>query len=265
MIRRVPRFALTLSGIGIALAATLSAVSGAPALAFQAGIVPKVEEAKCPDEARAIERRVRCGYVVVPLDRANPDAEKIRIYFELYPRDDRSRPPISTVLTIEGGPGFPTTADRDTRAEVWRPVNLVPSFARSLEDMRPAEPAAGDRSRRRDRQLAAATAATVADVVARWWVNYDATNVGLHGGRWSYEGDDPVVFDLDAVEFVPGVKVSGTVRWGATTVTARATARAPDAAKADLRISWSTREQRAEASLTGDVGGRRLSASMPAP
>jgi hypothetical protein len=125
MIRRVPRFAVTLSGIGIALAATLSAASGAPALAFQAGIHPKVEEAKCPDEARVIERRAQCGYVVVPLDRAKPDAKKIRIYFELYPRDDRSRPPVSTVLSIEGGPGFPTSPDRDTRADVWRPSRLA--------------------------------------------------------------------------------------------------------------------------------------------
>jgi hypothetical protein len=35
--------------------------------------------------------------------------------------------------------------------------------------------------------------------------------------------------------------------------------------RADLRISWSTRERQAEATLTGDIGERRLVATMPAP
>lgn len=51
----------------------------------------------------------------------------------------------------------------------------------------------------------AAAAATVADVVARGQVNYDPTSVGLRGGRRSYEGDDPVGFELDAVELIPDV------------------------------------------------------------
>lgn len=171
--------------------------------------------------------------------------------------DCASRIYIRFVATLDPG-------DTSCARRIAEP-HLVPAFARSLEDVTPATPAAGDRSRRSDRQVAAAAAATVADVIARWWVNLDATSVGLHGGRWSYEGDDPVVFDLDAVEFVPGVKVSGTVRRGSTEVTARVTARVPDGARADLRISWSTREQQAEATLEGDAGDRRLVASMLAP
>lgn len=145
--------------------------------------------------------------------------------------------------------------------------HLVPLFADRLSDVAAAEPAKSDESRKSDRQLAAAAAATVADVVARWWVNYDGTSVGLHGGRWTYEGDDPVVFDLDAVELVPGVEVTGTARWNIDrgSATADVTARSSDGKKGELRISWPTRVRRADATLTGDIAGRRLSASMPAP
>jgi pimeloyl-ACP methyl ester carboxylesterase len=145
--------------------------------------------------------------------------------------------------------------------------HLVPLFASRLQDVAAADPAKGDASRRSDRQLAAAAAATIADVVARWWVNYDATSVGLHGGKWSYEGDDPIVFDLKAVELVPGVEVSGTASWNIDkgSITAHVTTRADDPKKADLRIEWSTRERRATATLTGDVAGRKLAATMPAP
>jgi hypothetical protein len=47
-------------------------------------------------------------------------------------------------------------------------------------------------------------------------------------------------------------------------LTARVTARAPDGTKGDFRIAWSVREIHAEATLTGEVAGRALSALMPA-
>jgi pimeloyl-ACP methyl ester carboxylesterase len=145
--------------------------------------------------------------------------------------------------------------------------HLVPRFATRPAEVTPATSGPGDASRTDDRRLAAATAATVADVVARWWVNYDGTSVGLRGGTWSYEGDDPVEFTLRDVEFVPGVHVSGTAGWSVEdgTITARVDVRAPDGTTGRLRSSWSTREQRAGATLTGTVGGRRLVATMPAP
>ena len=91
--------------------------------------------------------------------------------------------------------------------------------------------------------------------------------MGLHGGAWSYEGDDPVVFALVGVEFVPGVAVSGSATWdfrhGA--VTARVTARSPAGTSGQVRIRWSTRERRATATFRGSVAGRRLVATMPAP
>jgi pimeloyl-ACP methyl ester carboxylesterase len=173
--------------------------------------------------------------------------------------DCASRIYVRFVATLD--PGDTSCAGRIAEQHV------VPAFPTRLSDVAAAEPAPGDASRMNDRRLAAAAAATIADVVARWWVNYDATSVGLRGGTWSYEGDDPVVFDLDATQFVPGVKVSGTARWSVEngSITARVTTRGPDGTAADLRISWSTREQRAVASIRGDAGGRHLVATMPAP
>ncbi len=144
--------------------------------------------------------------------------------------------------------------------------HLVPLFATRLQDVAPADPAQGDDSRRSDRQLAAAAAATVADVFSRWWVNFDGTSVGLHGGTWSYEDDDPVVFSLDGVEFVPGAKVTGTARWNVAerNFTARVDVIGAGAA-GDLQIRWSLSEQRAQATLRGQIAGRQLAATMPAP
>jgi hypothetical protein len=145
--------------------------------------------------------------------------------------------------------------------------HLVPLFPTRLPDVAPADRAQGDASTRVDRQLAAAAAATVADVLSRWWVNYDGTSVGLRGGTWSYEGDDPVVFSLEATEFVPGVKVSGTARWNVSdrTLTARVDVAGPGGSKGDVRIAWPLSVQHAQATLEGQIAGRTLAATMPAP
>jgi len=147
-------------------------------------------------------------------------------------------------------------------------VRVVPTFPASVERTKPAHAAPGDGSSRRDRQLAAAAAATVADVVARWWVNYDGTSVGLRGGRWSYTGDALVVFRLRTARLVPGVEVSGSVRWayrGDGGVQAEVRVTGPDGAAGDLDMRWSLRRPHALATLQGSVGGRTLRATMLAP
>jgi len=73
----------------------------------------------CPHAATG----AKCGYLRVPLDRTDPSGAKIRIYFERYPRTDRSEPATSTVVSIEGGPGYSSTASRYSRLGLWRPVS----------------------------------------------------------------------------------------------------------------------------------------------
>jgi hypothetical protein len=147
-------------------------------------------------------------------------------------------------------------------------VHVVRNFARSLAGVKPARSLPGDESRRIQRRLAAAAAATVADVQSRWYVNYDGTSIGLRGGRWSYTGSDTVRFRLRDVQFVPGVEVSGTATWRESTdgsVRAEVTVRGPRKLAASLLLRWSLRRQLARATLTGTVGGRSLRATMLAP
>ena len=77
----------------------------------------------CPAEARGLQRAAQCGYVRVPLDRANPDGRSIRVYFERYRRTNRDLPRISTVVSLEGGPGYAVTPGRSSRVDLWRPVS----------------------------------------------------------------------------------------------------------------------------------------------
>jgi len=90
-----------------------------PAQAPNASAAPAIVRTACPGGGA----HDTCGFLRVPLDRRLPDGRKIRIYFELRSRADRSRPPASTVLSVEGGPGFSTTADRSARIQLWRPLS----------------------------------------------------------------------------------------------------------------------------------------------
>lgn len=145
-------------------------------------------------------------------------------------------------------------------------LRVVPSFPARLAAVRPAWRRAGDASTEADRRLGAAAAATVADVIARWWLNYDGDGVGLRGGTWSYDGDDPVAFTLRDVELVAGARVSGSVRWSRRgPVLARLAVAAGGRAQATLLLRWSLQEPLGRAQLEGNVGGRRLRATMLAP
>jgi pimeloyl-ACP methyl ester carboxylesterase len=178
----------------------------------------------------------------------------------LYDRDRcASRIYVNFLRTLRAG---------DTSCATRVPeVRVLEAFPRRLTRTQPADPAPGDGSTVRDRRLAAAAALTVSDVINRWFVNYDGTSVGLRGGRWSYSGDDPVVFELDGVKFVGGVPVSGTASWSPTggRVRARVRVRDPFGPVGTLRLRWSLGVPLATATLRGAVGGRPLRARMLAP
>jgi pimeloyl-ACP methyl ester carboxylesterase len=145
-------------------------------------------------------------------------------------------------------------------------VRVVPAFYRSVGDVPPARGGRRDRSTLSDRRVASAAAQTVADALQRWWVNYDGTSVGLRGGRWSYSGGNLTTFVLHRDSFVPGVAVSGTVRWVYTTGRVRAmlTVRAAGVVE-HLRMGWSLQVRAAGADIDGRAAGRPLHAHMLAP
>ena len=63
---------------------------------------------------------------------------------------------------------------------------MVRRYPLGLSDVGAATSTAGDHSTVRQRRIAAAGAATIADIIADWWVNYSGTGVGLRGGTWSW-------------------------------------------------------------------------------
>lgn len=77
------------------------------------------------------------------------------------------------------------------------PVDALPIFPTSVKDL----------GRRRT------IAATVADVIDRWWNNYSGHGFGLRGGTFSYTGGAVVRFRLHDVKLVDDLAVSGRVVW----------------------------------------------------
>jgi pimeloyl-ACP methyl ester carboxylesterase len=77
-----------------------------------------VHKEPCRDAAPT----ARCGSISVPLDRTGVMPGRLRIFFERYPRRDRRRPSLGTMLAIEGGPGYSTTDSRDYYLDLRGPL-----------------------------------------------------------------------------------------------------------------------------------------------
>ena len=156
------------------------------------------------------------------------------------------------------------------------PVRALPVFPRSYGSVAPASALAGNAVGTAGRRAVAAAALTAADVLDRWWNNYDGNGVGLHGGTWSYAGDAVTTFRLRQVRLTPDLAVSGTVTWGydshqvqvrLTLVPVDASGRPVpgSAVGGTLRGGWDARALGATATLTGTIGGQALKVELPAP
>ena len=66
--------------------------------------------------------RARCGHLLRPLDPAKPNAGRIRIGYQFYPRLDRTRPSRGTIVAVEGGPGYSTTDSRAYYRDLFAPL-----------------------------------------------------------------------------------------------------------------------------------------------
>jgi pimeloyl-ACP methyl ester carboxylesterase len=98
-------------------------VAGLPAPA--AAHIPKGSpgaRAQAVKLRRCREGRARCGHIKVPLDRSDAGLGKIKIGFELYPRKNRSRRKLGTIVAVEGGPGYATTGSRSSYLELLAPL-----------------------------------------------------------------------------------------------------------------------------------------------
>ena len=140
---------------------------------------------------------------------------------------------------------------------------MVDRFPRRAAGAAPADPRPGDRSTVADRRVAAVAAATVADAIQRWTLNYGGSDRGLRGGRWSWSGDRLTRFRFRGARFTRDVPVYGSATWRLGTGAVRAELVIPGRGR--LRARWNLRRPLATATLTGRLGGRRLRATMLAP
>jgi pimeloyl-ACP methyl ester carboxylesterase len=87
------------------LSLSVAAAVGAPAEAAGGGQRPKLHRCHLGPP-----RALLCGHIAVPLRRADPSLGTTRVAFALRPRSDRRRPSLGTIVAMDGGPGFGSTA-----------------------------------------------------------------------------------------------------------------------------------------------------------
>jgi hypothetical protein len=142
-------------------------------------------------------------------------------------------------------------------------VRTVDRFPRRSAGMAPADGRPGDRSPPAGRRVAAVAAATVADALQRWTLNYGGNSRGLRGGRWSWAGDRLTRFRFRGARFTRDVRVDGRATWRLDTGALRADLTVQG--RGALHVRWNTRRRLARATLRGSLDGRRLRAAMLAP
>jgi hypothetical protein len=153
-------------------------------------------------------------------------------------------------------------------AEDVKPVRLTPFFALHAADAIPAVALPGNAASERERALASAALQTASDAIARWYVNYSGTDLGLRGGTWRYSQDGAVVhFMLDGARWARDLAVSGSIRWNQTdgVIDADLKLVADDGARGQVTGRWNDHRSYAPAILSGMLDGHALRASMPAP
>jgi pimeloyl-ACP methyl ester carboxylesterase len=122
------------------------------------------------------------------------------------------------------------------------------------------------------RRTARVAAATLADVMARWWSMLGTHGVGLQGGRFTARGGyfasaHPVVrWRLHHVAWVRDVAVTGSMRWHRRTGWVRATVAVtgPGADSGTLRLWWDDQARHAVATASGVLGGQHVTFRFPA-
>ena len=149
-------------------------------------------------------------------------------------------------------------------------VRTVPKFALLSSELDPATPTAQNQGTAADLRVAAAAVLTTGDAIARWWMNVSGSGVGLRGGKFQYKSVGPnYEFELDQARFVQDVAVSGSMKWDYAThdglIEAEVSLVGTEGKSGTLQIAWHDREVHARATITGQIGERKIAATMYAP
>jgi pimeloyl-ACP methyl ester carboxylesterase len=148
-----------------------------------------------------------------------------------------------------------------------RGIRTPPKFARSFEEVAPAEALNGNEASTRDLRLASAAAETVGDVFARFLVTF-GFGAGLRGGDFTYEiTENGYDFVLNEVQWTEDLEVSGTITWNMATdaVAADVTLFRDGKRAGRLDIAWDDGRRDAIATLTGNIGSTKVKAKRIAP
>jgi hypothetical protein len=151
-----------------------------------------------------------------------------------------------------------------------RPVRTVPLFARLASELAPLEALKGNQANESQRRIAASGLEAVGDVIARWYVTYNAFDRGLRGGKFTYTRSlTGYVFTLTELKWTEDVSVSGTVSWDqdqdSNIITAQVTLKRASAPIGTLKIRWNDADIDATASVIGEIEGATLIAQRVAP
>ena len=143
-------------------------------------------------------------------------------------------------------------------ASEYNEMRLVDRFARSADGLDWGS------GRHKTARIAAAT---VGDVIARWFGMYTYSGTGLRGGTFTSSDGPKVTWKLNKVRWVRDVSVSGTATWDRRNgrIRANLTVDGKGARPGELHLRWNDRHSHAEAVATGRLGGAAVSFRFPAP
>jgi hypothetical protein len=149
-----------------------------------------------------------------------------------------------------------------------RPIRTVPAFSEHIGQLAPARALNGNAGDEFALKAASAVAETAGDVLARFFVNYSGSGVGLRGGTFSFQqSESGYDFQLEQVRLTADLAVSGAIRWDQSTgeIQAELSLDGPDLGRGNLKLAWNDREADAAVRISGVIAGRSVSAQRIAP
>ena len=131
----------------------------------------------------------------------------------------------------------------------------------------PADPAEGNVAGPDQLRLASASAETVGDAVARYYVTLSGTDLGLRGGQFHLSATSKgYALHLDALRWTSDLAISGTIDWNQFDgrIASHITLLSPGHAGV-LDLAWNDQERDAVVAITGTIDGQAVVARGLAP
>ncbi len=144
----------------------------------------------------------------------------------------------------------------------------MPNFATLVAGVQSAKPLPGNQATESDLKAAAAATLAAGDLIARWYVNTSGSGVGLRGGSFTYGAQTGLIrYTLNAIQWTTDMSLSGAIDWHFDTGSVRANLQisGPGTSGGSLTATWLDRQPHSMADISGQIGGRKLLATMYAP